>query len=125
MFIRRHAAKGCVAAASLPQALLPRLPLDNIEHGLGVGSFFERLPKFLFVQQLGDLGERVEMLLKLALGNEEEHDERDRLVVERVEVDALLRPAKGANDFTDQVGRGVRNANAKPDARAHGSLSLL
>ena len=98
---------------------------DDLEHGLGVGGVFERLAEFSLVQKLGDVGERVEVFLKLALGNEEKHDEVDRLVVERIELDPALGAAQGADDLGDQIGRGVRNADAKPDARAHGRLALL
>jgi hypothetical protein len=41
-------------------------------------------------------------------------------VVERVEVDSFARTAEGAHDFMNQIGRGVGDADAETDARAHG-----
>ena len=72
------------------------------------------------------LAERVEVFLKLTLGNEEEHDEVDRLIVERVEVDPFLRSPQRADDLVDQIGEAVvRNADAESDAGAHGGFALL
>ena len=103
---------------------LPRLA-DDLEHGVGIGGLFEGLAEFGFVQQLGDVGQGVEVLLELALRHQEEHDQVDRLVVQGVEVHALLRAAQRADHLVDQVGRGVRDADAKADAGAHGGLALL
>ena len=64
------------------------------------------------------------MLLELALRHEEEHDELDGLVVERVEVDARGAASESADDFWDEVGAGVRDADAKADPGAHGILAL-
>ena len=55
------------------------------------------------MEQLGDVGEGVEMFLKLALGNQKQHDEFDRLVIKRVEVDALFRAAERADDLVNQI----------------------
>ena len=104
--------------------LLPLL-FDGAQHRFGVGSLFEGLTEFCFVKNLGDVGERVEMFLKLTLGNEEKHDEIDRLIVERVEVDPFFRASQRTDDFGDQVCGSVRDADAKTNARAHGSLALL
>jgi len=35
--------------------------LDDVEHGLGVGGFFERRAEIGFMEELGDVGQRVEM----------------------------------------------------------------
>ena len=43
------------------------------------------------------------MFLELALGNQKQHDELDRLIVKRVEVDALFRAAKRADDLVNQI----------------------
>ena len=104
--------------------LLPLL-FDGAQHRFGVGSLFEGLTEFCFVKNLGDVGERVEMFLKLTLGNEEKHDEIYGLIVERVEVDTFLRATESTDDFGDQIGRCVGNADAETDARAHGSFALL
>ena len=37
----------------------------------------------------------------------------------------FLRAAQRADDFVDQIGRGVRNADAEADAGAHGGFALL
>src|SRR5258706_14459966 len=95
VFSRRHPAGRRLAAASSPRALLPRLPLDDVGHRLGVGGIFKRLAKFFFVQRLGDLGGGVEMFLELAWGAEEEHAGCDRLLAGRAEGDALLGPGDG------------------------------
>ena len=52
---------------------------------VGVGSFFEGFTEIGLVQKFGDIGECVEMFLKLALRNKKKHDELHRLVVERVQ----------------------------------------
>ena len=67
----------------------------------------------------------MKMLLKLSLRHKEEHDQIDRLIVQRVEIDALGRAAQCADDFLDQVRRGVGNADAKTYAGAHGGLALF
>ena len=68
---------------------------DDLEHGLGVGGLFQGLAKIRAMQEFGDVGQGVEMLLKLALRDEKQHDEINRLVVERVEIDAFRGPAGG------------------------------
>ena len=98
---------------------------DDVEHGVGVGGFFEGLAEFGPVQQFRDVGERVEMFLKLALRHEEEHDELDGLVVERVEIDAFARAAERADDLEHQIRRGVRDADAEADAGGHGGFALF
>ena len=104
--------------------LLP-LIFDGAQHRFGIGSLFEGLTEFCFVKNLGDVGECVEVFLELTLGNEEKHDEIYRLIVERIEVDAFLRATESTNDFRNQIGGRVRNPDAEPDARAHGSFALL
>jgi len=46
--------------------------------------------KIGFVQEFGDVGQCVKVLLKLALRHEEQHDELHRLIVERVKAHARL-----------------------------------
>ncbi len=59
------------------------------------------------------------MLLKLALGNQEQHNQIDWLVIQGIEIDAFFRAAKRADYFINQIGGGMRNADSKPDAGAH------
>src|ERR1035441_4015917 len=82
---------------------LPLAP-DDLQHGVGVGRLLQGLAKFGFVEELGDIGQGVKVLLKLTLRHEEEHDQLDRLIVQGIEVDACLRAAQGADYFADQVG---------------------
>jgi len=65
------------------------------------------------------------MFLELALGNQEQHDQVNGLIVQRVEVDALLGPAKRAHHFVDQVRRSMRIPIPRPDAGAHGRFALF
>ena len=65
------------------------------------------------------LAKSMEMFLKLTLGNQKEHYELHRLIVERVEVDAFARAAQRADYFKNQIRRSVRNTDAEADARGH------
>ena len=98
---------------------------NNLEHGFGVGGLFERGAKFGFVQEFGDVRECVEVFLKLTLRDEKEHDEIHGLIVESVEVHALARAAQRADDFGDEVRAGVRDADAEPNAGAHGGFAFF
>ena len=66
-------------------ASFPGLSLDDLVHGLGIGSHFERLAKLLSVQQFGDLGQGVQVFLELALRHQEKHHQIHRLVVQGIE----------------------------------------
>ena len=79
----------------------------------------------LVVQKFGDIGESMKMFLKLALRNQKEHDEIHGLIVERVEVDSFFRAAERTDDFINQIGGGVGDADAEPDAGAHRSFPFL
>ena len=73
--------------------------LDDFEHGLGIGRLFQGLAKIGPMEELGNIGQGVKMLLKLALRHKEQHDQLHRLVVERIEVDAGFRAAERTDDF--------------------------
>jgi hypothetical protein len=105
--------------------LLFALIADYLEHGFGVGGLLERLAEFGAMQQFGDIGEGMEMFLELALRDEEEHDQVNGLIVERVEVDAGAGTAKGSDDFIDEVGGGVRDADTEADTGAHRGFALF
>ena len=105
-------------------SLLPVFP-DDVKHRLGVRRLFERLSEIGLVEKFGDVGQRVKVLLKLALRHQEQHDELYRLIVERIEAHAFLRTAQRADNFKNQIGRGMRNADAESNAGAHGSLALF
>src|SRR5258706_895066 len=76
---------------------------DHPVHFFGVVGLLQGLPKLLFVQKLRDVGESVQVLLKLALRNEEQHHEIDRLIVEGIEVHALPGTSECANYLVDEV----------------------
>lgn len=105
--------------------LLAGFGLDDVVHGLRIRRIFKRLPKFLFVEEFGNFGEGVEVLLELALRNQEKHNQIDWLVIESIEVDSFFRAAEGADDLVDQISGGVWNANAETNPRAHRGLALL
>ena len=104
---------------------LRRILLDNFVHGGGIGGLLKLLSKFLDVKKLGDIGQGVEMFLELALRHQEEHDQIDGLIIQRVKVDPGDRAAHRPDDFLDQIGRGMGDADSKADAGAHGRFALL
>ena len=71
-------------------ALRTPLPANNLEHALCIGSLFQGLAKFGFVQQLGNIGEGMQMLLELALWHQKEHDQVDGLIIQRIEADSFF-----------------------------------
>ena len=75
------------------------------------------------MKSLGNFSQRVQVLLKLALRHEEKHHEIDGLIIEGVEIHSRSRTSQGANDLMDQVGRSVRNPNAKTDADGRLTIS--
>jgi hypothetical protein len=101
------------------------LGADHLEHGSGIRGLLERLAEFGSVKEFGDVGECVEVLLKLALRDEEKHDEIDRLIVEGVELNSFAGAAEGADDFADKIGGGVGNADPETDSGAHRGFSLF
>ena len=98
---------------------------NDLEHGFGIGGLFEGGAEFGFVQEFCDVRERVQVFLKLTLRDEKEHDEIYRLIIERIEIHAFARAAERADDFTDEIRARVRDADAEPDASAHGGFALL
>ena len=64
---------------------------DNFEHRGSIWSLFQRLAKFGTVKKLCDIRECVKMLLKLPLGNQEQHHEIYWLIIQRIEINAFLR----------------------------------
>ncbi len=101
-----------------------RVSFDDLEHVLGAGRLFEGLSQIPVMEKLGDVGEGVKVFLKLALGHQEKHDQFDRLVIEGIEIHAAGGTSQSANDFANQIGRGMRDADAKSNARAHGPFAL-
>ncbi len=61
---------------------------DDLEHGLGVRRLLESLAEIGFVKEFGNIGEGMQVLLKLALRHEEQYNQVDRLVIQRVELHA-------------------------------------
>lgn len=63
--------------------------LDDPVHFFRVFGLFQGLAELLFVKELGDVCEGVQMFLELSLRDEKEHDQIDGLIVQGVEVDSL------------------------------------
>src|SRR5438093_4027001 len=59
----------------------PSLIANDFEHRFRVRRLLERLPKFGLVKKLGNIRQRVKMLLKLPLGDKEQHDQIHRLII--------------------------------------------
>ena len=55
------------------------------------------------MQELGNIGQRMQVLLELALGNQKEHDEIYRLIVQGVKTVSLFRAPQRADDFVNQI----------------------
>lgn len=98
---------------------------DDPVDGFGIGRGGEGVTEIGVVKVLGDVGQGVEMLLELALGNQEQDHQLDRLIVERLELHAGRRAAEDADDLGDEIGDGVRNTDAEADAGAHRLFALL
>ncbi len=90
---------------------------DDFDHGLGVRSLLERLAEFFIMEQLGNIGQGVKVLLELPLGDQKKHDQIDRLIIQRVKINPLRERPKRPDHFLDQIGGGMRDADAKADAR--------
>jgi hypothetical protein len=56
----------------------------------------------LFTEQLGEIGQRVQMLLELALRHEEQHHQIDRFAVQRVELNSFARTSNRPDHFRAQ-----------------------
>ncbi len=85
----------------------------------------ERLAELFIVQQLGDVRQRVQVFLKLALRHEKQHHQIHRLIIQRLKIDTLGRAPQRADDFVDEISGGVRDADAEADAGAHRVLAFL
>jgi hypothetical protein len=57
----------------------------------------------LFTEQLGEIGQRVQMLLELALRHEEQHHQIDRFAVQRVELNSFARTSNRPDHFRVQA----------------------
>src|SRR5688572_21622170 len=77
------------------------------------------------MEQFGDLGKSMKVLLELPLRHQKQHDQCDRLVVKRVKIDAFLRAPESTHDIVNEVCRSVREPNAEPNSRAHRGFALF
>ena len=102
-----------------------RMGANDLDHTVGIGRLLQSQSELFIVKQLGDIGQGVQMLLELTLGNQEKHDKIDGLIVQGVKIDPLFGASKRSDDFLDQIGGGMGNANSEADARAHGRFALL
>ena len=86
---------------------------DDLHDGVGRRRVVERLQEFLAAEDLGNAGECVQVLLELALRDKEEGDEVDRLIVQGIEGNTLLGASKGGHHLRNEIGGGMRDADAK------------
>jgi len=66
------------------------------------------------VEEFGDVGERVEVFLKLTLGTRTNMTSFTGWFIEGIEVDSLGERPSAADDLVDQIRGGVRDADAEP-----------
>jgi hypothetical protein len=62
--------------------------------------------------------------LELVFRHDKQNDEPHRRIVERVEINALLRAAKGGNDALYTVRGSMRDGDAESNSRAHRLLAI-
>ena len=86
---------------------------------------FERLAELFVVQQLGDVCQRVQVFLKLALRHEKQHYQIHWLIIQRLKIDTLGRTPQRADHFINEIGGSVWDADAESDAGAHRVLAFL
>lgn len=77
------------------------------------------------MQELGNVGQGVKMLLELTLGHKKQHDEIDGLIIQGIKINPFDRTSEGSDDFVDQIGGGMGDTDAKADAGAHRTFPLL
>ena len=98
--------------------------LDELQNGGGIGGLLKGLADVGVLEELGDAGHGVEVLLELALRHEEEDHEADRLAVECIEGDTTAGATQGGDGLGNAIGSGVGDADAVADAGAHGLFAL-
>ena len=64
------------------------------------------------------------MGLELVPRHQEKNDVVHRLFIQGFEIDALFGTGKAGGDFLDRIAAGMGDGNAKPDAGAHGFLTM-
>src|SRR6267142_3875820 len=85
------------SSKTLPrQTLLVPLVPDDLEHSFSIRRLFESLPELGPVQEFGNVRQRMQMFLELALRHQEEHHKVHGLIVQGIETDSLLRTAQRA-----------------------------
>src|SRR5690606_24063093 len=90
---------------------------DEPVQGGGVRSAGERLAQRPVAQQLGELGEDLQVPLGRLLGHEQHEDQRDRLAVRRVEGHGLREPDAGEKRLLEALDAAVRDGDAVAEAR--------
>ena len=66
---------------TMERLLLP-LVSDDLQHLVSARCLLKGLAKFRPMQEFGDVGQRVKVLLKLALWHEEKNHQIDRLIIQ-------------------------------------------
>ena len=106
--------KDPIAPEMRGERLLLALLTDGLEHRVGIGGLFQGVAEFGFVEELGDVGESMEMFLKLTLRHQEQHDQVHRLIVERraVDVEPLISHVLPAAQVREAIGLCARGGDA-------------
>ena len=119
--------RGTVAAGAWPPASrrvgLGAFGHHRVERGL-VGRGAELSGDAGLAEMPRDAGERLQVIGAGALGREQEEDEVDRLVVERLEIDRLREPREQAEDAVEARELAVRDGDAAADAGRAELLAL-
>ena len=82
-------------------------------------TVLQSIAEILLMEQLGEIGQRVQMLLKLALRHQKQHHQIDWFAVQRVKLNSFARTSNRPDHFTNQIGGRVWYSDAHPDASAH------
>ena len=117
----REVAEGSRALSGGRSGLL----LEERFHGISITGLLQGLSEIIVMEDFCNVGQRVEMFLKLPLRDQEEHHQVDRFVVQGIKVDPCLRTAKGPNHIINQIGRSMGNAHPETNSRAHAGFTLL
>jgi len=77
------------------------------------------------MQQLGQIGQRMQVLLELALWDEEQHHQMDWFTIQSFELNPFTRTSESSDDFRNEFGRSMRYSDTRSDSRAHRGFTFL
>ena len=97
--------------------MAPRLPAgDQAMQIGGRGGALDALAQAGVAQQLGDLGEDFQVLLRGGLGHQQEDQQADRLFVRGIEADRLRQAQHGGHRRLQTLDAAMRNGHAMAQA---------